>query len=352
MDTPGTGPRLLVMGAGGIGGITAGHLLEVGVDVTAATTNERIAAAIRAHGYRLQGDIEPRAVAGPVALGVPDDGRRFDFVVLATQPPQVEDAARSAATVLAADGAMVCLQNGLCELRVAEIVGRERVIGGVVAWGASMPEPGVYDMTAQGGFTLGRLAGPPDDRVRELGRLLEAIGPVALTDNLLGTRWSKLALNCAISAPGTMAGERLGPLIRVRRYRRLALDIMTEVVAVARAEGIALEKVAGTLDLDWIALSEAEQATRTGSPSLAAKHALLLGVGMRYRRMRSSMLSAIERGRTPAVDFLNGEVVTRGNRHGIATPVNARVVEAIHAIARGERALGRANLDALYEQTR
>ena len=35
-------------------------------------------------------------------------------------------------------------------------------------------------------------------------------------------------------------------------------------------------------------------------------------VGLRYRRMRSSMLAAIERKRTPAIDFLNGEVVIRG----------------------------------------
>jgi len=53
---------------------------------------------------------------------------------------------------------------------------------------------------------------------------------------------------------------------------------------------------------------------------LVAKHALLMAVGFRYRRMRSSMLGAIERGRVPAVDFLNGEVVERGKKHGIATP--------------------------------
>ena len=131
---------------------------------------------------------------------------------------------------------------------------------------------------------------------------------MTLTQNLRGARWSKLALNCAVSALGTIAGERLGPLVRVRRYRRLALEVMTECVAVAKAEGVQLEKVAGTLDLDWIALSEADRASR-GSAALTAKHALLLAVGLRYRRMRSSMLAAIERGRTPAIDFLNGEVV-------------------------------------------
>jgi 2-dehydropantoate 2-reductase len=181
--------------------------------------------------------------------------------------------------------------------------------------------------------------------------LLEVIGPVELTENLLGARWSKLALNCAISSLGTIGGDRLGALIGVRRYRRLALDVFTEVVAVARAEGVRLEKVAGTLDLDWIALTEAERRA-SGSAGLTAKHALLLAVGLRYRRLRSSMLAAIERGRAPAIDFLNGEITTRATRHGLAAPVNARVVALVHDLASGRAGPSRELLDRLYAETR
>ena len=296
--------RILVMGVGGIGGTVAGQLSEIGADVTAVTTNESIFAAVSKRGFRLREGGEERDVAGSIALEIPA-GSRFDFVILATQPPQVEAAARSAAPFLADGGNMVCFQNGLCEARVAAIVGAERVIGGVVAWGGSMPEPGVYDKTASGSMTLGRLEGETDRPIEELSSILEAIGPVVLSDNLIGARWSKLALNCVISAMGTIGGERLGRLVRVRRYRRLGLEIMTEVVAVANAEGVKLEKVAGTLDPGWIALSDAERRA-VASAGLTAKHALILAVGMRYRRLRSSMLQAIERGRVPAIDFLNG----------------------------------------------
>lgn len=343
-------PRVLVMGCGGIGGTLAGHLTEVGADVTAITTNERIAAGVREHGFRLSGDGEPRAVRGRIELGIPA-GEVFDLVLLATQPPSVEEAARAALPHLAEDGNMVVLQNGLCEARVAGIAGEHRVIGGIVAWGASMPEPGLYDRTASGGFTLGRLNGELDDAVRMLGGLLEVVGPVTLSNNLLGARWSKLAINCAISSLGTVAGERLGPLVRVRRIRRLALEVMTEAVAVASKERVALEKVAGTVDLDWIALSDAER-RKLGSAGLTAKHAVLLAVGLRYRRMRSSMLAAIERGRTPAIDYLNGEVVDRARLHGIDVPVNAMIVDLVHAIARGERTPSRELLSEIYERTR
>jgi 2-dehydropantoate 2-reductase len=329
------------MGAGGIGGLVAATLTEIGSAITAVSTNGLIRAAVDKDGFRVLDEGEERAVRGWVAV---EPEGKYDLCILATQPPNVEDAARTALAHLAEDALVVVLQNGLCEERVATIVGEPRVVGGIVAWGASMPEPGLYERTAAGGFQLGRLDGKVDGDLRRVAELLEAIGPVTITENLRGARWSKLALNCAVSSLGTMAGERLGPLVRVRRYRRLALEAMTECVDVARAEGVKLEKVAGTLDLEWIALTDADRASR-GSASLTAKHALLLAVGLRYRRMRSSMLAAIERGRTPAIDFLNGEVVARGKKHGVPTPVNERIVECVWEIAKGRRASSRETLD-------
>ncbi|MEP6862324.1 MAG: 2-dehydropantoate 2-reductase [Deltaproteobacteria bacterium] len=335
-------PRILVMGAGSLGGIVAATLTEIGSAVTAVSTNPAIRAAVDQAGYRVVDEGEERVIRGWVS---PAPEGKYDLCVLATQPPQVEDAARTALPHLAPDANVIVLQNGLCEERIASIVGPERVIGAIVAWGASMPEPGKYERTAAGGFQVGRLAplaeDPDLDRVAEL---LEAIGPVTITKNLRGARWSKLALNCAVSSLGTIAGETLGPLVRVRRYRRLALELMTEAVAVAHAENVVLEKVSGTLDLAWVALTDADRKAQI-SAALTAKHALLLAVGLRYRRMRSSMLAAIERGRTPAIDFLNGEVVSRGKLHGIATPFNARVVETVWTIAKADAKSSRELLD-------
>jgi 2-dehydropantoate 2-reductase len=346
------GPRVAVIGCGAIGGVLTAHLLELGVDVTAVTSNPMIARALAEHGARVRGDaspppLRPRAVVD--RLGA--ESGRFDYVLLATQPPQLEEAARSAAPWLAERGALVCFQNGLCEERVAKIVPPGRVIGAVVAWGASMIEPGVYDRTSMGGFTLGRLDGTIDPALEELARLLEAVGPVTLTDNLRGARWSKLAINCNISTLGTIGGDRLGVLMRQRHVRRLALEIMTEVVQVARAEQVRLEKVSGTLDLDWIALTENERSA-AGSPGLVAKHTLLLAVGARYRRLRSSMLAAIERGRMPAVDFLNGEIVQRAELHDIAVPVNRAARDRVWEIARGRSRACPDSLRTLYDETR
>jgi 2-dehydropantoate 2-reductase len=337
-------PRILVVGCGGIGGVLLSRLVEAGHRVAAVARREEIAQALRTRGPKLRDEKGERTVHGALEVFVqpPAEGV-YDFILLATPPTGVEEAARDTAHLLAPEGAVAVLANGLCEELAARAVGEARVVGAVVAWGASALEPGVYERTAMGGMVLGRLGGGTDARLERLAGVLGAVCPVELTPNLRGVRWSKLAINCAISTLGTVGGERVGPLLRQRFVRRLGLEIITEVLQVARAEGVRMEKVAGTLELDWLAL---------GSGSLVLKHAVLLAVGLRYRKMRSSMLAAIERGREPPVDFLNGEVVQRARAHGLAVPVNERLWRTVHALARREQTPALGTLRAVYEQTR
>jgi 2-dehydropantoate 2-reductase len=343
-------PRVLLVGAGGIGGVLGTLLATTPARVSVLTSNERIGAALRERGFRLRGDPAARGAHPHEVLSEAPRSADFDWVLLAVQPPQVSDAARSTLQALAPRGQLVCFQNGLCEERLAAFASHERVVGAVVAWGASMIEPGLYERTSAGGFSIGVLPGGDASRLKDLAQLLEAVGPVTITENLTGVRWSKLAINCAVSTLGTLGGERLGALLRLRLVRRLALEIVSEVVEVARHEGVRLEKVAGTVDLEWLSLTAEERSKP--SMSLATKHALLLAVGARYRRMRSSMLGALERGREPAVDFLNGEVVERAARHGVAVPVNSRARELVWAVARGEKVSSRHLLHELFDSTR
>jgi len=344
-------PRFLVVGCGGIGGLVAAHLFAHDHDVTVLTTNAQIASAINSNGFRVLGDDRVSSVRGKAITELDSNTEAFDYILLATQPPQVEEAARGVEPFLAPQGAMVTFQNGLCEERIAKIAGKDRVLGGVVAWGASMHEPGVYERTSPGGFVLGRMDGTHDERLEPLAMALKTIGETTISSNLAGARWWKLAINCTITSVGALGGEGLGVLMRHRFVRRLALEIMTEVVLASRAEGVRLEKVSGTLDLDWIALTDAER-NAVGSTGLFAKHAILLAVGTRFRKMRSSMLAAIERGRPPAVDFLNGEITRRGQMYGIATPINAAVQSEVHAVAAKRKTPSIDLCRALYDNTR
>lgn len=337
--------RVLVLGVGGIGGTIAGRLAAAAVpgrQVFACTRNPEIAAALSTHGARLRGVRGALDVPGVEVVRRPEDlPGPADLVVLATQPPDAASAAASALPVLGAHGLLLVCPNGLLEERLEPVVGAGRVVGGVVSFGASHPDSGVFEQTSQGGITLGRLPGAPPaaDTLAALAAALAPAGPTVTTDNLLGVRWAKLGFNSAVSTLGTIGGERVGPLIARAVVRRLAVAILREALLTAEASGVTLAPLPGSADLRWF---------RPGGVFADARQrALVMAVGLRYRRMRSSMLAAIERGRPPAVDFLNGEIASRAAALGVPAPVNAAATAAVHRIASGALSPGPAAIQAL-----
>jgi 2-dehydropantoate 2-reductase len=343
---------VIVFGAGGIGGVVAAGLSCR--ELVVVTNNDTITQAIRTHGLSATMHDGRQLLRNPtVVTDAAEASGRFSIAVLAVPPNRLVDAANAAVPKLSDVGVVVPMANGLPEERLANAnaAWANRIVGGIVGFGASMLGPGVVEQTSEGGIELGRLhpfAGDP--AVARVAAMMTHV-PTTMTDALRGARWSKLAVNCAISSLGTIGGDRVGALMRHRFVRRLSLEIITEVVQVAQAQGVVLEKAAGVLDLDWVTLDNSERGLELGSPALFAKHTLLLAVGARYRRLRSSMLAAIERGRPPPVDFLNGEVVERGASVGIATPVNEAVRDTVWRISRGEATSTMATLRALFDST-
>ena len=226
------------MGAGGIGGIVASTLMEVGSAVTAVSTNALIRAAVDKAGFRVVDDGEERTVRGWVS---PAPEGKYDLAILATQPPNVEEAARTALPHLVDDAQVVVLQNGLCEERIAAIVGAERVIGGIVAWGASMPEPGRYERTAAGGFQLGRLSGEIDGDVRRIGELLEAVGPVTLSSVSREDFWVPFAMPHTVSTTRSFHGVAMPwvlPRVTISPFRKSIAGVRPRSIAASIDERI------------------------------------------------------------------------------------------------------------------
>jgi 2-dehydropantoate 2-reductase len=347
--------RVVVVGCGAIGGTLAAHLTRAGVDVTPVCGNHEVAEALASEGFRV---VEhdgarwsvPAARPPLVSLAQRPPGPPFDLCLLATKATTLRDALVDALPHLARETPVVCLQNGLPEEIAAGVVGPARVLGGVVAFGATMATPGEYLRTSRGGLQIGRPAGSTAAAAR-VATLLEKAGPVSMVEDLAAVRWSKLAINCATSTLGAIGGERLGALLRRRHIRRLVLELWTEVVQVAHAAGVRMAQVGGTLDIERMSLTETERQSALGSPALAFKHSILLAVGMKFRRLRSSMLVALERGRTPEIDFLNGEIVRRGQGLGVPTPVNARLCDAVAALAAGDGQPSMDKLRRIYEET-
>lgn len=327
--------RILIVGCGGIGGVLGATLHRAGVPICIATTNESVREVWTTSGPFLGKSRAERPLSPADVRAAPTDfPSRFHTIFLAVQPPQLELVTRQIASSLSPNGRVVCLSNGLCEESMAKWIDPECIVGAVVAWGARMKAPGHYTRTSKGGFLLGKLASPEDPRLDDIETLLRHVGPVKRTSNLRGARFAKLTINCAVTALGTIGGKTLGELLLRMRARRLALALMRECAEVALAAGVVMEPVT-KVDLGKLAGGGTRKAF-----ARVAQHALLLLAGTRYRKLRSSMLAAMERGREPAIDYINGEVVRLGRLHGVPTPYNEAAATVVWEIFRGHLPAG------------
>lgn len=342
--------KYLLLGCGGIGGIVAAHLGRAGLDVTVVTGNPETTQVLARRGIRIREldgkEWSDRPFAAVSRASELPAGEVFDLCLAATKQTTLGQALSEAAPFLTEHTPTLCLQNGLPEEQAAAILGAERIVGCVVGFGATLIEPGFSQKTSPGGFQIARYRARPDDAaLDQVCKQLRIAFPTTIVKDLPGVRWSKLAINCATSTLGALGGDTLGRLLGHRFVRRLVLEVWRELCAVADCEGVRMAKVAGTIDIAKLALSEKDKQRKLGSWSLLMKHALLWGIGLKFRRMRSSMAVAIERGRQPEVDYLNGEVVRRGERHGIPTPLNRELQRKVHELSKKQT---KAGLDTLY----
>ncbi len=335
--------RILVSGIGGIGGVLAGEMIRAGHAPALVTGNREIAEAITARGLRVKtpaGAFTVRATAVVAPSDLPD-GSRFDAAFLLTKATSVVEAARATVPVLARDGFVVALQNGMVEDAVGEAIGRDRVVSGIVGWGGTMHGPGSYERTGPGSIHLGELDGTVTDRARAIVPLLEAASPVVVTTNILGALWSKLAINCTITTIGAIAGETLGAMLGVPAARRVFLETYREVVDTAEAHGVRLERIAANPRTLYLPKG-------AGPFTRFTKDLLARIVGRKYRKLRSSMLQSVERGRPTEIDFLNGYVVGKAREKGLAVPMNEALVRLVKEIESGCRKPCMQNLADLH----
>jgi 2-dehydropantoate 2-reductase len=263
-----------------------------------------------------RGGLAPAVAAGR-RDGLPED--EYDLILLCTRTADIESALGRAAPLLAADGAVVCLQNGLPEERAAKIVGPRRVLGAVIGWSATKTAAGECLVTGKGKFTLGG----ESPRLCDAALALSSVFPVRQTRNLAGARWSKLALNCALSTLGAISGLSLGEMAARPEVRDLALRVIAEVVEVAREKGVRLERVSGIRPDRLIALQRPLQ------------HAAVWLAVRGRTRQRTGMIALLQQGRPAGVEDLNGL---------IDRPLNRRLVEMVREIERGKRKIDPRNL--------
>jgi 2-dehydropantoate 2-reductase len=330
--------KIAVVGAGAIGGVTAAFIHRLGWDTEVVCKHQEIVDKIRKQGlhiHGLKGELSARVKA---VRNISDLSEPKDFVFLATKANDCIPAARQLTAFLKPDSTVVSLQNGMCEVALAEVLGRKRVVGCVVGWGATYHAPAELEVTSEGEFVIGNIDHRPDERLPAVQQLLNAVYPTRISENIMGELYSKLIINSCINSLGVIGGVTLGELLASRKVRNVFVVLMREAMAVAAAMNIKVEPAAGGR-LDYY-----KYLARRGAISDFKRHLFIRVIGFKYRRIKSSSLQSIERGRKTEIDFLNGYICDRGQQYGVATPINQAVRNMILEIENQKREMSLNNL--------
>jgi 2-dehydropantoate 2-reductase len=313
-----TGGALVVAGAGALGSVFGGLLARAGHDVILVGRGAHMAAIAR-DGLRIEGLFGDHVVHGLATVS--DVGAlqgTFDTVLLTVKSYDTAAMVRAMASHLAPDGLLISLQNGLGNVEQAEdVLGRARVVGARVIFGAELLAPGHVRVTV---IAAPVLVGSPDPHdsaraalARVWARRFAAAGiPSEPTDNLFGELWAKVFYNAALNPLGALLRVPYGHLPDDPDTRALMDRLIEEAFAVARASGVTLRwpDAAAYRDDFYGALV----------PSTAAH--------------RSSMLQDLERGRPTEIEAINGWVVRRGEALGVPVPANSTLTHLFRARVR------------------
>jgi 2-dehydropantoate 2-reductase len=331
--------KIGIIGAGAIGGITSALLHRKGYDIEVACNSAELAGKLRSSGVHLFGLRRNFRVPLPAVGHSSNFSGKKDIILLATKANDVIAAARDTLPFLTKNSKVVCMQNGMCEFTVAEVVGSERTIGCIVGWSATRHAPGELELTAGGNYILGNMFNRDDPCLQPLSKILASSFPVKISRNMIGHRFAKLVINACITPLGVLSGLCMGEMLSNRKIRAYMIAIIAECMAVADGMGIAVEGFMPGIEY---------HALLRGSNMIASlkRHVLIQLIGMKYRRLRSSSLTSLEHGRPTEINYLNGYIVERGIELGISTPVNSRIVEMVKEIEIGKRHVSLKNLDA------
>ena len=298
--------KIAIMGSGGLGGYYGARLQAGGNDVTFIARGANLKA-LQQNGIALEGD---RAIHLPSVKATDDPATlgTADIVIFTVKLRDTEAAARQILPVIGPETGIVSLQNGVTkDDMLAPIVGREHLLGGAAYIGVSVVRPGVIRKAG----TMERLAfGEFDNNVSKRAQaFLDACKAsdikADIPSDISLELWQKFVVIVTMSSITSAMRSTIGPIRANPQARQFALDLMKEVVAVGRAQGVALD------------------------PDFATQR--FAHVDGMSPDMRASMSLDLELGRPLELPWLAGAVVDMGGKAGVPTPC-CRAVRDILAL--------------------
>jgi 2-dehydropantoate 2-reductase len=298
----GEGVKVVVVGAGGVGGYFGGRLAQSGVDTTFLVRG-RTLDALRDRPLRVEsilGDFEVRVAA----TDDPAVTRDADYVLLAVKAWQIEEVARSIAPYVR--GCVVPLENGIdAPALLTAIVGPEKVLGGLCAIVSYIVEPGrIRHAGAEPTILFGELDHRPSERAARLKEAFDRASVKAeVPPDILRSMWTKFLFIAPLSGIGAITRVPVGTWRAMPETRALAERMLAEILALATARAITLDP-----------------------------HAIPLTMS-RYDNLPADATASLQRdvmeGKPSELDAQLGTIVRLAREHGVAAPVCEIVYQAL-----------------------
>lgn len=314
------GVQVVIYGAGAIGSLVGARLHQARVNVRLISRKAHVDA-IRANGLLVKGRDESHLVRLPATTTL---AGAADIILLTVKSQDVKHACRDVAQ-LHSNATVVTMQNGVrSDREAAEILGRDRIVGCVLNISATYLEPGVVEQNTGGRFQVGAPFPESAERVSEVAALLGQAIRTDIVPDIARARWTKLMANLN-NAIMTITGLPIGKALRDKGLARLTIATIREGVRTAQLGGFGLD-----------------QSRRARIFRLMANLPLPIGNRLFGGRLAGdfppdsafgpSTLQSLRRGSSSELEYLNGEIVTVGERIGRPTPYNSGLLEQGRAV--------------------
>lgn len=328
--------RILVWGAGAIGGTVGAYLIRAGHDVTFVDVVADHVDAIRTAGLKITGPVGQFTIPAPALVPAEVEGT-WSQIYLAVKAHHTDEAARMLAPHLASDGYVLSLQNGLCEVIIEQVVGRARTMGAFVNFGADWIGPGEILYGNRGAVVVGEVTGEITPRLRHLHQLLQSFEPDAImTEDIWSYLWGKLAYGSMLFAQA-LGQASIADCLARPELLPLWRELGREVVEVALAEKVTPRGFNG-FDPNAFKPGASEAEARASVEAMVA-----------FNRPNAKTHSGVWRDlavrkRRTEVDVQIAPIAQIGQQHGLRCSTVRRLVDLIHEIESGTRQLNDDNL--------
>lgn len=325
-----SGPRIAFLGTGAQGASIAADFALAGLDVTFIDQWPAHVEAIRANGITV--NLPTRTINARVPAlhlcEVAEIRQPFDLIFLVVKAYDTTWATQLIKPVLAEDGFVIGLQNGMTHEDIAAVVGQHRTIGAVIEIASNMWVPGVTNRQNdhdESWFAMGALDSGQQHRVEDVADLLRRSGRVEVTDDIRSAKWMKLVVNAAELIPSAIIDTALNDAARVPGM----LDVMRaagyEAMQAALADGATIMPIIGM------------PPNMSNDPERYVDE--ILDEVLRTFSREDTLTTSLQdwrKGRRAEVREVNGWVVDILKAHGRSAPVNQRVVDVALRIEVGE----------------